>query len=359
MIKPQRNTSRAAILPFPGDPFLFQFWYKMFVNHWGAEVDKLYVYMNSPIGQEVADFLQNLVKTNPKVVFHYHPQQVEHGEVINRLLDMVQEEYVMLIEDDCYIWGHGAIDQAFSLIESGAKTIVGSKRGSCGMQILEAAKGKWGLNYEGLGDQGPNFWPNLFFCKTDLLRQTDRNFGARMWRAGEKIEWLYYVVTEDQAGDTFVNTSLQLRTMVPEDQIAYLPQYHGHPQDIEHFEKRQFLFDGRALWCHIGSLSSGIGGLIKDDQNRSLSRHLVDPPAGPTVLQNAPNTELEHMEYERRVQWWDMFYWNSAPLGLAELRRLYKVGIERIITDFKLNRKRIERRKQIYATLTNGGVKWL
>src|SRR5690242_15881707 len=158
-----RKTSRAALLPFPGDPFLFHYWYKMFTEHWGADVDKLYVYMNSPIGEEVANNLKSLVANDPKVVFHYEPQQIEHGEVINRLLDMCQEEYVMLVEDDCYIWGHGVIAQAFNLVECGKYDIVGSKRGSCGIEILQAAKAKWGLDYEGMGDQGPNFWPNLFF----------------------------------------------------------------------------------------------------------------------------------------------------------------------------------------------------
>lgn len=349
-----RKTSRAALLPFPGDPFLFQYWYGLFKKYWGAEVDKLYVYMNSPIEQDVVDFLKDLVKNDDKVVFHYEPQQIEHGEVINRTLDLVKEEYIMLVEDDCYIWGIGVISQCFNMLECGAKDMVVSKRGSCGMEILKAAKEKWGLEYEGLGDQGPNFWPNLFFSKKELLLKTDRNFGARMWKAGEKIEALDYVCKEDQAGDTFVNTSLQLRTMVPEDRIHYVPQYHGHPDDIEHWEKRKYLFDGGAKWCHIGSLSTGVGGLIKDDQNRPLTRRLIDPPAGPTVLGNAPTTEMELKEYERRVQWWLTFYWSSAPIGIAEFKRLYKEGIDRIVDDFKLNKKRIKRRQQIYSQLMNG-----
>lgn len=353
----QRVTSRAAILPFPGDPFLFQSWYKMFVKFWRDDIDMLYVYMNSTIGDEVAKFLQDLVKNDNKVTFYYHPQQIEHGEVINRTLDMVKEKYIMLIEDDCYIFTKGIVSSCFNRIESGQVDIVGSKRGSCGMEILKAAQDKWGLAYEGEGDQGPNFWPNLFFCAKELLLKTDRNFGARAWQPGEKIEALDYVVKELQAGDTFVNTSLQLRTIVPAGRINYIPQYHGHPLDLEHYEQRKYLFDGYAPWCHIGSLSSGIGGLIRDDQNRPLARRLIDPPAGPTVLQNAPTNEFETQEYERRVQWWEMFYW-SAGDGIATLRALYKDGIDRIIDQFHLNRKRIMRRRQIYQELLskNEGV---
>lgn len=354
-----RKTSRAAILPFPGDPFLFAFWFGMFKKYWGKDVDKLYVYMNSPIGEKVAEYCRGVIAGDPRVVFHYEPMQVEHGEVLNRLLDMVQEKYVMLIEDDCYIWTEGIISQCFNQIECGARDIVGSKRTSCGMEILSAAKSKWGLSYEGEGDQGPNFWPNLFFCeKTLLTEHTNRNFGAKAFPAGKPIEWLDgYVPKEDQFGDTFVEASLQLRCTVPEERIGYVAQYHGHPLDLDHYDAHKYLFDGHAPWCHIGSLSSGIGGLIRDDDNRPLSRALIDPPAGPTVLPNGPTNEFEVMEYERRVQWWEQFYWSAPQIGLANLKMQYQRGLDRIVQQFRLSPKRIRRRRQIYSQLMNGEIK--
>lgn len=352
-----RKTSRAALLPFPGDPFIFSYWYGWFKKGWGSEVDKLYLYINSTVEEPVIDFIKDMVKKDPKVNLTYVNHQVEHGDCINALLDIVQEEYVVLMEDDSFVWGKGIISQCFNQLECGAKDIVGSKRGSCGTEILEAAKAKWGLDYEGLGDQGPNFWPNLFFCKKELLLKTDRNFAAKAWRAGEVVEPLGYTCTTDQFGDTFVNTSLQLRNIVPEDRIGYIPQYHGHPLDIEHYEKKQFLFDGNALWCHIGSLSSGISGLLRDDQNRPLARRLIDPPAGPTVLPNAPTNDFEAQEYERRMQWFLTFYWSAPAVGLAEFKRLYKEAIDQVVEQFKLNRKRIERRRQIYSALMNGDIR--
>lgn len=359
MLKDQmRKTSRAAILPFPGDPFLFTYWYNLFKTRWGNEVDKLYIYFNSPIEQAAVNFVKSLIIRDPKVVFIYNNNQIEHGEAINRTLDAVTEEYIMLIEDDAFIWGIGVVAQAFNMIECGSFDIVASKRGSCGAEILKAAQEKWQISYEGYGDQGPNFWPNFFFCKKSLLLKTDRNFGSKLWKAGEKIKELDYVCQTDQAGDTFVSASLQLRNLVSQERIFFVPQYHGHPLDLEHYDKHEGLFDGKAPWCHIGSLSSGIGGLIKDDQNRSLSRRLIDPPGGETILGNEPTSEFELMEYERRVQWWLTFYWFSLHIGLAELKGLYLQGINRIIEKFKLNRKRIERRRQIYSKLINGDKLW-
>jgi hypothetical protein len=353
-----RRTSRAAILPFPGDPLLFEYWYGMFKRVWCNEVDTLYVYLNSALEDDAVQYIRDLIAPevkSGKVVFTYEPHQIEHGEVINRALELVKEEIIMLIEDDCYVWGIGAISQCFNMIECGAYDIVGSKRGSCGFEILEAAQAKWGLDYLGMGDQGPNFWPNLFFAKKELLLRTDRNFGARSWQPGEEIAPLGYTVKELQAGDTFVNTSLQLRALVPENRIHYIPQYHGHPMDLEHYAARQFLFDGKAPWCHIGSLSSGVGGLLKDDQNRRLVERTRVAPGGPTVLENGPTTEMERMEYERRIQWWDMFYWNAhGTFGISEFKRLYKEAIDRVIATFNLNRKRITQRKQAYLALMNG-----
>lgn len=346
------KTSRAAILPYPGDPFLFAYWYRFFKNVWSIEVDKLYVYLNSPIEQDVVSYIKSLVAKDPKVVLTYHPAQLEHGEVINRALDLVTEDYVMLIEDDGLIFHYGAVEQAFNMVESGAFEIVGSKRGSCSQEILNAARDKWGLNYEGEGDQGPNFWPCFFFCKKELLLKTDRQFGARAWKRGEVIEPLGYTVQDEVcASDTFVNTSLQLHALVPNERIYYVPQYHVHPLDLDHFAEKKSVFDGRAPWLHIGSLSSGVGGILQDEYSRPLARRTIDPQGNPTKLNNPPQDDFTRQEWERRVQWWLMFYWNSPPIGLAEFKRLYKEAIDRVVEQYSLNRDRITRRMQIFGEL--------
>jgi len=353
----KRKTSRAGLLPFVGDPFLFHYWYKMYKRVWADEIDKLYLHLNTPIEKDVVDFIKDLVKKDPKVHLIYLDHQIEHGDAINELLDVVEEKYVVLLEDDCYIWMKGIISQCFNLLECGSKEIVGSKRGSCGMEILEGAKEKWGLEYKGLGDQGPNFWPNLFFCEKELLLKTDRHFKAKAYKAGQEIKELGITPKEDNFGDTFVNTSLQLRNMVDEEKIGYIPQYHGHPLDIEHYESRTFLFDGKAPWCHIGSMSSGVSGLLRDGQNRELAFRKTKPPEEKTVLPNGPTNEFEEQEYERRVQWWLTFYWSAPPIGLAEFRRLYKEAIDQLIEQFRLKPKRIEKRRRIYNELVNGEIK--
>lgn len=350
--------SRAAILPFPGDPFLLRYWLSLFPR-WSDEIDKLYIYLNSTIEADMVQYIRDLCLQYPKINLQYNPMQIEHGDVINRTLDIVTEEVVMLVEDDGFIFTPGIVNDCFRCIEEWGRDIVGSKRGSCSTEILEAAKNKWHLSYEGYGDQGPNFWPNFFFCRRSLLLKTDRCFGARAWKQGETIDSLGCVVEVPiVAGDTFVNTSLQLRTLVPESRIQYIPQYHGHPDDLIHYLDGTNLFDGKAMWCHIGSLSSGVGGTLTDDEGRALARRTIDPPKENDVIPGRPTSPMEQKEWERRVQWWLTFFETARESVTGDSRwnqflfwREYGKAIERIIKQFGLDRSMIKERQRVYKLL--------
>jgi len=157
-----KNHSRAALLPTPGDPFLMKYYLENYSKYWRDEVNKLYVNLNTPMEREVVLYIQELLKRYG-VSFKYVDHQIEHGCAINELLEMVEEEYIVLVEDDSYVFRKGKIDECFKRIESGEFDCVGGKRGSCAMEILEQAEKKWGIPREGYGDQGCNFWPNMFF----------------------------------------------------------------------------------------------------------------------------------------------------------------------------------------------------
>lgn len=349
--------SRAAILPFPGDPYLLNYWLHLFDTHWHNEVDVLYIGFNSPIESAMVRYIRDLCEARPNIKLFYWSEQMEHGAVIDAVLDMVREEYVMLIEDDGFIFKPHIVNECFKYIESGQYDIVGSKRGSCAMEILKRAQELWGLSYEGEGDQGPNFWPSFFFTKREILLRTDRNFGAKAWKRGEVIEALGNYVVQDEVanGDTMVHMSLQLRAMIPQDRIFCVPQYHGHPDDMEHYvtHRAHTLFEGNAPWCHIGSLSSGVGGILKDEHNRALARRLVDPEGGATVLPKEwCQSDFEKREFERRVQWWLTFWEASTPtVGTEEFYELYGKAVHRIIEQFGLNMRAIQQRQLAYKSL--------
>lgn len=354
--------SRAALLPYPGDPFLLNYWLHFFETIWGDEVDWLYIYLNSPIEKPVVDYIHEICAKHSKIKLFYSDHQIEHGDVIDLMLSACTEEFVMLIEDDGFIFKKGQVDKCFGYLESGEYDIVGSKRGSCSQEILSRSKQLYNLDYSGEGDQGCNFWPNFFFSKRNLLTSTDRRFGARTWKRGEEIVPLsrpgetYLAQDELVTGDTFVNTSLQLQAAIPQSRIKYVPQYHGSPDDIEHYSRGYNLFDGLAPWCHIGSLSSGVGGILQDGHGRCLARRLLDEDKGPNYpIPNYCHTEQEKWEFERRVQWWHRFwqfaYGNTDTDVIVEFRTLYLEAINRIIQEYGLSTSRIERRQKIYASI--------
>lgn len=353
--------SRAAILPTPGDPFLLNYWLKYFKTRWYNSVDKLYIYYNSPIQKPVVDFVRDIVR-DPKINFVYNDLQVEHGTALDRTLDIVPERHIMFVEDDCFILKPELINLAFEMLERREVDVVGSKRGSCSLEISLRAKELWGLDYEGEGDQGCNFWPNLFFTRKEVLLATDRNFGARAWSRGEVIKALGdYIVKEEMAvGDTLVNTSLQLRAMGL--RFYYLPQYHGSPDDLEHYEQNRYVFDGKCPWFHVGSLSSGVSGVLMDDCGRSLARMHIDPAKPTDELPNYCNTDGEKREWERRVQMWltawrstgeDLQLYKDRPYynDLVNFYSLYGIAIERLIRQYHLSQKNIERRIAVYKVI--------
>jgi len=341
--------ARAVILPTPGDPFLLEYWFAMAKKTWLNEVDSLYICLNTPTEPAVVDYIRDTFN-HPGVYIKYIADHVQHGDAINAVLDMVTEDYIMLIEDDAFVLKPGAVALNFNLLESDQAAIIGSKRGSSSFEILKKAKEKWGIDWKGEGDQGCNFWPCYFFSHKDVLLNTDRNFNARQWKRGEVIEPLGWTVDVYLVnGDTFVNTSLQIHAMGLN--IHWVPQYHAAPEDLDHYDAHYNIFDGKCPWTHIGSLSSGFSGVLMDDRGRPLAKRgrMQENPI--TVLPKYCNTPAERLEWERRVQLWEMAWEYAKPRNIPAMHELYRHALDRIIVQYKLNKKHILKRKRIYKEL--------
>lgn len=324
--------SRAVILPTPCNPFLLTYWLDMYLKNVADEVDTLYVHANANVRQDVYDYIREMFNI-PNVVFMFTDHQIEHGIAIDKILDRVKEDYVMLIEDDCYTFKPGLVNKMFVLLENNQVDVVGSKRGSCGQEILDASKAKYDLDYSGFGDSGCNFWPAYFFIKTDDLRATDRHFHAKEWRAGTYISELDYTVKENQYGDTFVNTSIQIMAKFPQDRIKYIQQYHASPADDILSIRKQGLFDGKAKHTHIGSLSS------------FNARRDITPPV--------MNNQMEKKEWERRIAFWLKGWEVSQPVNNAMVgySNLYKQKLDELIETMGLSISRVRQFQNIYKKL--------
>ena len=304
------NRSRATFLPSPGDPYVLLHCLSFFQNVWQSEVDKLYIHINSDIEfPVVVATIELLKKLNDKIVVIYSDHITNHGTALDTMLSQCNEENIMLIEDDTAIFKKGIVDKYFNLLETDQYEVVGSPRGSCSQNWAEIAKNKFNLDYSGFGDRGGNFWPCFLWAKKSVLLETDRNFNAKTFEAGENF--LGTTLTELACGDTFTWTSMQLR--LAGRRILEIPQYHCNPADKKFYKPRKLgIFDGKCGYMHFGSLSSGISGYLIDRNNKHLKDRLK-PHAQPEVRDVIK--DMDKGELETRLAFWKESYRIGTELG--------------------------------------------
>lgn len=371
---------RAAIMPFTGDPFLLTVWLDLYSRIWKSEVDHVVILFNTDnTPSHVREYCERLMEFHG-VQYISSPTRLNHGPAIDVLLSSLRDHNpanVVLLEEDAFVFKAGHIDSAFNMLETNQYDVVAGRRGCCSNWILELGKQLWGTE-----DHGPNFWPNFFFCSYDRLTHTDRIFGARTWQPGEEVfrlsdddipaglnpytlgfeteisidspdENVVAFTTKNQAsGDTFVNTTLQLRKQgLKPDRILWLPQYHASPNDLYDstgHKEYQHVFDGECYWIHVGSLSSW--------------RSFIFP-----TNDELPGKVAADDEYGRRLVWWQLFATTAKRLAetndrlpphafVENLRQYfydYCDGIARVMTEYNLSQDDFVTRLYLYKNLLN------
>lgn len=325
--------SRCIFLSAGGDPFLSLFVLKLFQEKFYDEIDRFYINFNNHVAvptNVVSEFVSRVVK-EPKVHLIYHPNGIGNGMPITEMTKIAKEDLVMLLEDDGFIFESGAVNKCFQQIESDLTDIVGSPRFSCGNEIAEASKVKYGLDYSGYGDVGCNWWPNFFFCKRKDLLKTDLNFGSITFKPGDYCKELDHTFTEINHGDTFVWACMQLRALGLRSHSV--PQHHASPFEITDKEKQEQNWHPTQSWfpwIHGGSLSAGWGGY--------LSGQIPDV-----------SNDSAKQEIETRVAFW--LICQDAIEGFGDFKAKYTKGIDDLIVNAKLDMDRISKKIQIYKEL--------
>lgn len=340
--------SRVAILPHFGDPFALHYWLRWCRRAWQHEIDALCI-VSSNVGdaanraaiKHVVDLFRQQFKTDDgqdKPIYlmtSYEP--IQHGDAINKGLDMIEQDLVMLVEEDALIFKSGRVGDCFSRLEQGEFDAIGSGRASCSEIIAQTAEAMHpDAKNAAIGrDGGPNFWPCFFFARADDLREkTDRNFNAKSWEKGEVIKPLGVTAEETLAADTFGWASIQLRAAGLN--FGYINQYHAHPDDIDDYNARRFVFDGQSSWFHIGSLSGW--------------RSLFDKKK--VKIQGVAMEEIA-----RRMAWYLTFvdvWLGQEPNLLTKQEQAYRTGVTQILALYEIPQYQIAKRQMIYQKLMGG-----
>lgn len=322
--------NRAALLSSSGDPFILLLGIKFWKEWWYEEIDKLYINYNNHNkipDKVVTECLSKLI--DPKVVFVFHPNGIGNGPPQVELLKICNEDLILLLEDDFFVFESGVVDNYFKKIESDETDLLGSPRYSAG-EVGEAAKRKYNLDYSGIGDKGYAWWPTGFYCKREHLLKTDLDFGSKHYPKGEYFKELDYTFENDDYTDTFTWASIQLRYLGLKS--IDIPQYHASPYEIEDKENKVMNWvDGKIpQYIHGGSLSTSWGGY--------LSGRVPDMTA-----------EISKREIESRVSFWQIA--SDIVEGFDEFKKEYKQGIENLIVNANLDRDRIKAKYEFYRKL--------
>jgi len=327
--------NRAGVLASVADPLLLNLWDKCYSKNMKDSVDTVYVKMTNRMEPNVRDFIVNKLTNNGYHVW-YQEQADVHGNVLKDLMKEVKEETVILLEDDFFVTSPGVLEPLFLKIERGEVDCIGSTRGCCTTKMTDAIAKTFkltGNSPEHPISECPNLWPCLFVSKTTTLNKTDGHYAAKQWDKGTVVPYINMYCDEAECGDSFVWTSIQLRGQG--NTFAYEHQHHTAPDDLQDFPRRTALFSYNPIpWVHVGSLSSGVAGLLKYDNNVTLScDKLTGNPTGYPIAD--PTTILE---YSRRLAMFKFIadYGKLEDPSLDYYNKIYNNAVDRAITNMKL-----------------------
>lgn len=327
--------SRSVFLSSCGDPFLTLFVHKLYRERWSDFISNFYINYNNHCGvsQPVVAEVFKRLSEDPKTHIIYHPKGIGNGTPITEMTRISQDDVVMLIEDDGFIFNPETMDASFKKIESGETDIVGSPRFSCGTEVGESLKKLYNLDYSGYGDVGPNWWPNFFFCKREHLLKTDLNFGSKEFKKNVYYRELDNIMSQKEYGDTFVWACIQLRFQGLRYQSV--PQHKADPYEIESKQKGEMNWHPSQQpfhWIHGGSLSSGWGGY--------LSGRIPEA-----------TDDNSKREIESRCAFWTIV--SDTVVGLDDFKQHYKQGIRYLVENYGLDQENINKKIIIYKQLMN------
>lgn len=324
--------TRAAFISAGGDIFLVLLMFKLF-QRWQDEVDKLYICFNGNTDQGLVEYVRQQVTQNEKVVWIYDPRELGYGMPIKLCLDQCQEDLILLLEDDGFIYNRGVVERCFRKIEEEGYDVVGSPRFSCSFEWSRLMKTKLGLTYKDQGDTGPNFWPNFFFCRRSDLLKTDLEFAPVNFPQGTYVPLLDYTAQEEGlVGDTFVWVSIQLRMMGLS--VFEVPQYKASPLEHGEYMRKEGKWNDKIYgWIHGGSLSVFWSSM-------RIGKYMPDPP-----------NEFCLQEYETRVAFWTIAVNLIQDDRIESTIKQCKDALEATIEHYKMDRTRLHKKILIYQSL--------
>src|ERR1035437_10279693 len=156
----------AAVVHFDGDPVVINAWLKVY-DIWRGEVDK--VYCNCYFTPETEIILTELFANYSEITVNYLTNKQLPETTNNQLLPKIEEEFVMLTEEDTFIFEKGFVASCFEQLHT--MDIVAPE-----YAILPPTAWE---------EYGRGWMRSMFFIKNSLLNQIEIDFLPRKSEYGD------------------------------------------------------------------------------------------------------------------------------------------------------------------------------
>ena len=196
---------RTVITHFDGDPFVAEFWLRLYEKYWRGEVNKIYTdicFDPELVPEPIIEYQKKLFLKYPEITTRWQPSPQVPEISNNQLIPQAEGETIMLTESDGFIFRSGVVDSCFKKIEEGGYDLC-----SAPFFIIPG-----GLS-EALGTRG--HMRCFLFVKKELLNKIEIDLMPRHLARGIKINGLTDFLDKEYDTDCFGWVSVQLAALKP------------------------------------------------------------------------------------------------------------------------------------------------
>lgn len=324
-------TSRAALLPAVGDPFLLHLWMALYNRDWKDEVDRVYVSIDrlgpeNDYTQSVYNFVMNFLEQNEKVTAF---RNYSGGVVANyyNLLTHCKEDLMVWIQEDGFIFEKGIVNRQFEKIEHGIVDIVGTPIMAYSPHFNKQLGPLFGEESLFLMNFGYDVWANFAFMRTNDLRsmvKTVSDLDIQLWKKGIIIDVLGIAPEEDVSLDMSIGAMLKLRAQGKK--IAIVPQLLAYVKHLDYLDSQigpSGLWERIEGWTHVTCLSQATVACLNKDCST-----LLNIPSGAWG------------QIFERVNWWLLCWelFHDECNEIKEFSDYYKLVIDTAIESCHIDR---------------------
>jgi len=325
--------SRQVFVPTAGDPFVFKYWLNFYDREVAPRVDTLHVGQFGPADPRGIEVIQQLCSERDiKFKSENGPNwgfAESFENAYSLYVNQKDEDSILLLETDCFVFDGTILDEYFNQIESKQKRLIASRRPASTDICVEnpSVKLENRLDCNGL-------WPCFLFTRNKDFSQAYQNMILYL----KDIEHPNAIVHDPdlvfnnrRGNEEFVAFGFLLQSLMGPSEITFITQIRGNKTDSK--------------WTNFGRLEqmSLEGNVLRDKQEMAIiyspsSERLLLPRSPLALFTSAKDLPAEYIGIYKAC----ILTGAESNSGLKELEDRYLGAIEKAITTFNYNRRKID-----------------